>query len=249
MSWLHKERAHLPMPETLTGLWYLDGDMVAAKYGMEHLAGNTRPMLAFPSGLKRELLSVDDTFHILVHGRLTVPIMANLPDTYFHIEAQAQQDDYRLGEISLSGFSVWRQGLGGRYRLSFDESQEHLDNVSYVPGEPGSHRAPRSMELLDGMSRAVLPQLYSQEMQGLEAIATVKFFTPDSGWTWYASEFDGEDLFFGLVSGFEVELGYFSLAEIEGVRGGLGLAVERDLYYQPQSLQEIKAHEQQLKGR
>ena len=50
-----------------------------------------------------------------------------------------------------------------------------------------------------------LPDLYSGEEYGLEAKALVKFFTPDSNWTWYASEFDGEDIFFGLVSGFEVE--------------------------------------------
>ena len=34
-------------------------------------------------------------------------------------------------------------------------------------------------------------------------MAQVKFFTPDSNLTWYASEFDGEDIFFGLVSGFD----------------------------------------------
>ena len=39
--------------------------------------------------------------------------------------------------------------------------------------------------------------------------------TPASDWTWYATEYDGEDLFFGLVSGFEVELGYFSRTELE----------------------------------
>lgn len=55
-----------------------------------------------------------------------------------------------------------------------------------------------------------------------------KFFTPDGNWTWYATEFDGEDTFFGLVSGAEVELGYFSLSELQGIRGRLGLPVERD---------------------
>jgi hypothetical protein len=34
--------------------------------------------------------------------------------------------------------------------------------------------------------------------------------TADSSWTWYSTEFDGEDLFFGLVVGFETELGYFN---------------------------------------
>jgi hypothetical protein len=50
-------------------------------------------------------------------------------------------------------------------------------------------------------SRDRSPELYSGEEQGMNAKAHVKFFTPDSNWTWYASEFDGEDVFFGLVIG------------------------------------------------
>ena len=59
------------------------------------------------------------------------------------------------------------------------------------------------------LSKKVLPKLYSQEEKGDEAVAYVKFFTPWSNWTWYATEFDGEDTFFGLVIGLETELGYF----------------------------------------
>ena len=69
--------------------------------------------------------------------------------------------------------------------------------------------------------------------------AQVKFFTPDSNWTWYASEFDGEDTFFGLVSGFEVELGYFTLSELQGARGPLGLPIERDQHFEPKKLGEL----------
>ena len=98
---------------------------------------------------------------------------------------------------------------------------------------------PRGHELLPQELKEQLPKLYENEEYGLEAKALVKFFTPDSNWTWYASEFDGEDILFGLVSGFEVELGYFSLAELEGVRGPLGLPKERDLHFRPETLQEL----------
>ena len=74
---------------------------------------------------------------------------------------------------------------------------------------------------------------------GGRAVALVKFFTPDSSWTWYATEFDGDDTFFGLVDGHEKELGYFSLRELQSVRGPLGLPIERDLYWQPRPLREI----------
>ena len=98
---------------------------------------------------------------------------------------------------------------------------------------------PTGMRLLDPESREKLPKLYENEEVGLDAKALVKFFTPDSNWAWYASEFDSEDIFFGLVSGLEVELGYFSLSEMQSVRGPLGLPIERDLHYEPKSLKEL----------
>ncbi|MCJ7688053.1 MAG: DUF2958 domain-containing protein, partial [Clostridiaceae bacterium] len=64
-------------------------------------------------------------------------------------------------------------------------------------------------------------------------------FTPDSNWTWYATKFDDVDTFFGLVDGFEKELGYFSLSELESIRGPFGLKVERDLYFKPTKLKDI----------
>ena len=95
------------------------------------------------------------------------------------------------------------------------------------------------MKLLTQKIRKKLPPLYSQEDKGGKAIVYVKFFNPSGSWTWYATEFDGEDTFFGLVEGFEKELGYFSLKELESVRGHLGLKIERDLYFKPQTLEEI----------
>ena len=86
--------------------------------------------------------------------------------------------------------------------------------------------------------RTQLPQLYSQEeVDDPKAIA--KYFTPDSNWTWYATEFDGKDTFFGLVDGLEKELGYFSLAELESVKGPFGLGVERDLWFEPTPVSEL----------
>ena len=98
------------------------------------------------------------------------------------------------------------------------------------------------MKLLTKEIRKKLPALYSQEHLGSKAVAVVKFFTPSSSWTWWAtegSEQDGDFIFFGLVEGHERELGYFSLSELEKVRGPLGLKIERDLYWQPKTLEEI----------
>jgi hypothetical protein len=90
-------------------------------------------------------------------------------------------------------------------------------------------------EILD-----TLPPLYATEKMS-NPIAHVKLFTPDSNWSWFIMEYSPQEkLCFGLVQGQEEELGYFTLKELEEVRGVMGLPVERDLYFKPVKLSEIK---------
>ena len=96
------------------------------------------------------------------------------------------------------------------------------------------------MKLLTQAIRSKLPPLGSTEAQSHDQlIVQAKFFTPDSSWTWFATEFDGDDTFFGLVVGFEVEMGYWLLSELESVRGPLGLPIERDLWFKPTPLSHV----------
>ena len=74
-----------------------------------------------------------------------------------------------------------------------------------------------------------------------QPMAMLKYFTPDSSWTWYVVEYDPEQrLCFGLVIGHEREFGYFSLIELEEIRGPSGLPIERDLYFEPKPVSECK---------
>ena len=90
-------------------------------------------------------------------------------------------------------------------------------------------------ELLD-----TLPNLYDTE-ETTDPLCQVKLFTPDTNWTWYIIEFSEEDTdtCYGYVQGLENELGYFSLEEVENVRGALNLPVERDIHFNPTRLSEI----------
>ena len=97
------------------------------------------------------------------------------------------------------------------------------------------------MALLSAELRARLPALYSQDVNR-DPIVHLKFFTPDSNWTWFViegSEDEGDFRFFGYVIGFEEEWGYFVLSELESVWGPLGLAIERDLYFRPAPFGEV----------
>ena len=59
------------------------------------------------------------------------------------------------------------------------------------------------MKLLTKAIEKSLPPLYANEGKPASGVQIrVKFFTPDSDWTWYATEYDPtERRFYGLVVG------------------------------------------------
>ena len=91
------------------------------------------------------------------------------------------------------------------------------------------------MKLLTKALEKKLPALHSATGK-----AFVKWFTPDANWTWYVMEYDpktGEC--FGLVDGLEKEFGYFTLNQVQEVRGKFGLSVERDLLFETTDVMEL----------
>jgi hypothetical protein len=70
-----------------------------------------------------------------------------------------------------------------------------------------------------------------------DPVVRLHYFT--GSWDWYVLELDPETgQAFGLVDGFERELGYFDLNELEAVSRGLTI-VERDLYWTPVPLSQV----------
>jgi len=76
-----------------------------------------------------------------------------------------------------------------------------------------------------------------------DPIVIAKFFDPCGPGTWLATEYDPRTkLFFGYVSIFgdhNDEWGYFSLEELESVKAGFGLGIERDLYFKEQPASKL----------
>jgi len=96
------------------------------------------------------------------------------------------------------------------------------------------------MKLLTKELEHKLPALGSQD-EVTDPMVHVKFFNPMGSWQWFAIEYDPETrTFFGFVHGFEDELGYFTLTELEGIMVEFGLGIERDRYWAPRPLSEVK---------
>lgn len=99
------------------------------------------------------------------------------------------------------------------------------------------------MELIPKELISSIPKLYETE-ELTDPIVYIKLFTPDANWSWFVTELSvNMDTCFGLVISPFVEngeLGYFSLNELKSIRGKLGLPIERDLWFKPTKLSDIK---------
>ena len=90
-----------------------------------------------------------------------------------------------------------------------------------------------------------LPPLRSQE-EADDPTVHAHFFDPSGAANWYITEAsaEGDDLtMFGLCDlGLGMpELGYVSLNELQAVEGRLGLGIERDRYWTPVPLSEVRS--------
>ena len=100
-------------------------------------------------------------------------------------------------------------------------------------------RGNRGHQMMTKELSAKIPKLYSQE-EVSDPTVVAHYFTPYGRGDWFVIEWDGQDLMYGLADLGYPELGYFSLSELESAyRGSLPL-VERDLYWTPVPLSEVK---------
>jgi len=96
------------------------------------------------------------------------------------------------------------------------------------------------MKLLTKEILKKLPKRYSQKNE-LDPMVICKLFTPWANWTWYCIEYDPDErVFLAYVEGMDNEIGCVSLDELEAIRGPAGLRIERDRWFAPKRLSEIK---------
>ena len=94
------------------------------------------------------------------------------------------------------------------------------------------------------MTKAIEKAARAQFPQGAELAnqkVVAKFFNPTGAWTWYLLNQDPEDpdYLWGIVQGDAVEMGSFSLSDLQKFRGRFGLGIERDTGFRPRPAEEV----------
>lgn len=221
-------------------MYFIDGAMFYLLSKAYDVSQRKYPQVEFPSGETFPIWEGSTSPIIHIFGEMDLPYYTNQDDALELANDIAQQCGYAVRRVDEDKIEVWGHDDDEHYLITVDTQANCLLDIALV--EAGEQERPTlpAYDYLPEALLAVLPKLGATEELGMLAVALLKYFTPDAGWTWYATEFDGDDTFFGLVSGLEIELGYFSLAELKQVRGSLGLPIERDLHFEPTTLAELK---------
>ena len=93
------------------------------------------------------------------------------------------------------------------------------------------------------LTKPIIKQAMEQYKKGSDfkaQMVVAKFFHPMSNWNWYLMNMDDENgsYCWGIVDGFAVESGSFSMDELRDLKVG-GLPMERDRYFKPIKADEL----------
>jgi hypothetical protein len=283
MSWIEKQQRTSFDELPIHGLYFLNGDvlarLLALKYGEaktplinpDWLKEQKLPQVQFPSGLSLDIWESSPEQGGIVHiyGEMDLPYFDTRDSAWKTANEISELVGYLARKRGENQLEVFGHDEGEYFLITYDNQERRMADITPMKRENREQFTEKREPLLDQSSRERLPKLYSNEAIGLNALAQVKFFTPSSNWTWYASEAsaamndgtykaltevdpnapDIEDvIFFGLVDGYELELGYFSLSELEGIGGGLMLPIERDRHFPPTPLKELQEKHRKQRG-
>ena len=92
------------------------------------------------------------------------------------------------------------------------------------------------------LTKEIKEQAIKQYDEGsdMEQMVVAKFFNPVGSWTWYLMNMaDNGDYCWGIVDGFAVEMGSFSISELEEQKLPLGMTIERDTLFEPMRAKDV----------
>ena len=92
------------------------------------------------------------------------------------------------------------------------------------------------------MTKEIKEKAQKQYDEGsdMEQKVVAKFFDAMGDWKWFLMNMHkDEDYCWGIVDGFAVEMGSFSMKELQNIELPFGLGIERDMYFEPIKASEL----------
>jgi hypothetical protein len=114
-------------------------------------------------------------------------------------------------------------------------STEHPDHMSAVRRTWIGHRTVER-----------LPSIQETAALGLEALAVIKLYVPDSDWAAYIAGSDGSDVLYGLLTAPQIRLKAFHLSGLILAHSRWGIPIRRARNFQPKTLRDLQAEHEHI---
>ena len=92
------------------------------------------------------------------------------------------------------------------------------------------------------MTKAIKEQAEKQYDLGsdMEQKVVAKYFNPAGKGTWYLMNTEPKsDYAWGIVNLFDIEMGSFTISELESIKLPFGLGIERDTLFEPMKAKDV----------
>jgi hypothetical protein len=104
-------------------------------------------------------------------------------DAFAAVNDIAEAVGYAARTVGEDRIEVWGHDNDEHVLIRYDDEEAQIVDVIRLKTDEGRPLHPAHQLMPDDL-RERFPPLYHNESIGLDAVAHVKYFTPDTGWTW-----------------------------------------------------------------
>ena len=186
MSWYEKNKPTAFDNKPIEGLWFLDGDQLAQLYGKSWTRNQKYPVIVFPSGEWYDIWESGDPNNagvLHLFGEMDLRYNDTRDEAFEHAQYVAEQCGYYVQKVGDTQLKLVGHDSDEHLIVTYDNQQKRMMDVAPVKDEPYKRPVHPAHVLMTDEIKEQLPDLYANEEIGLDAVAPVKYFTPDSSWT------------------------------------------------------------------
>src|SRR5258708_7325785 len=135
MSWLPKEQSSSFDRAAISGLHFLDGDLLARALAVEWTKDQKFPLIQFPSGLPYDLWESGEPNNPTVHlfGEMDLAYQDTRDTAYTRAMDIAEQVGYAVYKVGENRLELWEND--GGLLVTYDNDAGHMTNVEKIPGD------------------------------------------------------------------------------------------------------------------
>ena len=135
MSWKEKSEQFSFEGEPISGLYFIDGDVLAKALGARWVAGQKYPRIAFPSGEEFDLWEGSRSPIVHIYGEMDLALHDTRDAAFEYASNVAEQCGYVASTVGEAQLEVWGHDHDEHFLVTYDNEQQRMVDIAQVKEE------------------------------------------------------------------------------------------------------------------